>query len=131
MISWWEKRYRNFLFQHVSRESIIFETIPNAVHVEQASEIIRFMDRSRNSDDTNWFNTFHSLHSLKSENSGRGGSQKPLQVSLREMVWFLLNVRGQAYGSQPVMVANHWGCQNKIINLNSLAPFVPYDDCSP
>ena len=94
--------------------SIIFDTTPDAAHVEQMSHIIRFVEVKRNSVDTKQaFIDFIPLKVKTAEGITQAITSKRERGGLN-----LTDSRGQSYDNLATMAGIHSGVQKRIFDLD-------------
>ena len=104
--------------------SIIFDTTSDAAHVEQMSQIIRFVEIKRNSVDIKEaFIDFIPLEVKTAERITEAITSKLERDGLN-----LSDCRGQSYDNQATMAGIHSGVKKRILDLNPLAVIVPCDN---
>lgn len=106
--------------------SIILDTTPDASHVEQMSQIIRFVEIEKHS--VNIKESFIDFVPLDHKTAGE--ISKKIIGKLEKDGLNLHNCRGQSYDNQATMAGVHSGVQKRILDLYPFAAFVPCDNHS-
>lgn len=106
--------------------SISFDTTPDSSHEEQMSEIIRYVEVKRNSVEIK--ESFIDFINVKKKDAASMTEEilEKLEVDGLD----LYNCRGQSYDNQATMAGVHSGVQQRILDRNPLAVFVPCNNHS-
>jgi hypothetical protein len=106
--------------------SIIFHTTPDNAHIEQMSQIVRFVEiQSDSVEIKEAFIDFIPLDVKTAEIITAEITKKLERDGLN-----LEDCRGQSYDNQATMAGVHSGVQKRILDLNPLAVFVPCNNHS-